>query len=105
MLLANATPQDVVVRKVLPLASYLGGAAQGSGVEITEYFQTDLTGEDCKGIDADEMRELLGEQRELGEAAHGEEALEDEGPLGMRGGRKVGPDGVDRFALCDGERI
>ena len=84
MLFADATPEDVVVCEALPSPTYLRSAAEGSSVEVAEDLETDFARENGKRVDADEMGELLREQGELGEAAHGEETLEDECAAGVR---------------------
>ena len=105
MLVADATPEDVVVCEALPSPTYLRSAAEGSSVKVAKDLQTDFARENGKRVDADEMGELLREQGELGEAAHCEEPVEYEGASGMGGGRKVGPDGAHGTSFFNGECI
>ena len=87
VLLADAPPENIVVREALPPPADLRGAAEGDGVEIAEDLEGDLARQGGEGVDADEEGELLGEEGELGEAAHGEDAAEDELAAGVgRGG-------------------
>ena len=89
VLLTYTLPDDVVVRQALPPLGDLRCPTQRGRIQVAEDLETDFSRKDGKGVDADEVGELLGQQGELGEAAHGEEALEDEGPAGMRRGREI----------------
>lgn len=51
------------------------------------------------------MGELVREKGELREAAHGEQALEDEGPSRMGGRGEIGPDSIDSFSFLYWECI
>jgi hypothetical protein len=51
------------------------------------------------------MGEEFGEEGELGEAAHCEEALEDEGTTGMGGGGEYLPNGIHLLALLERQGI
>ena len=105
VLLADAAPEDVIIGEALPQSADLGGAAEGGRVEIAENLKGDFVREDGEGVYPDQMRELLGEEGELGEAAHGEQAVEDEGPARVGRGREVGPDGADGDTVLDGEGV
>ncbi|KAI3485147.1 hypothetical protein L1887_51584 [Cichorium endivia] len=95
VLLAHVAPEQIVVGQLLPRAAHLCGAAEADGVEVTEHLERDLAREEREGVDADGQRELRGEKRELAEAAHGEDALQDESSAGVRRGREERPHRVD----------
>jgi arginine utilization protein RocB len=83
VLLTDASPEDVVVRKVLPTLRDLGSTAERSRIKVAENLETNFTGEDGKRVYANEVGELLSEKGKLGEATHGEETLENESTTGM----------------------
>ena len=85
MLLADPSPKDVVVGQAPPLAAHLSGPAERGRIEIAEDLERDFTRKDSERVDADQVSELLGEERQLGETAHGEEPMENEGAARMRG--------------------
>lgn len=105
MLLADPPPEDVVVGEAPPLAAHLSGAAQGGCIEIAKNLEQNLARKDGEWVDADEVGELFGQEGELGETAHSEEPMKNEGATGMGGRRKVGPDDRDGLALRERERI
>lgn len=78
MLLAYSFPKHIVIRKSLPLLRHLCRSTQGGSIEIAKDLQTDLPWQNIEWVDPDEVGELLGYQGELREAAHCEEALEDQ---------------------------
>jgi hypothetical protein len=84
VLLADATPENVVVCEGTPTTRDLGCSAKRSSIEVHEDLEGDFTGKDGKGVDTDEMCEQLGEQGKLGETAHGEEALQNKRAARMR---------------------
>lgn len=92
MLLADLAPEDIVVSKAAPVLGDLGSTTEGSSVEVGENLERDFAGKDNEGVYSYEVAELFCEERELGKAAHGEDALEDKLPPGVGGGGKVGPD-------------
>jgi hypothetical protein len=61
MLSAHTTPEKIIVREGFPLFGYLGGFAEGYGVEVAEDAEADFTGEEGEWIDADDLREGFGE--------------------------------------------
>ena len=83
-----------------PVSADLSSSAEGGGVKQGEVLEGYFAGKDDKGVYADEMAELFCEEGQLGEAAHGEDAAEDELPVGVRRG-EAGPDGADGFAFAD----
>ena len=105
MLLADLAPEDIVVGKAAPMFGDLGGTTEGYSVEVGKDLERDFAREDNERVDSDEVTELLCEKGELGEAAHGEQALEDELPSGVRGRGKVGPDRVDDLSFLFGKGI
>ena len=84
MLFADAAPENIIIRQTPPLPAHLSGAAQGCGVEIAEDFQRDLTGKHHEGVYPDDMGQLFGKERQLREAAHRQEALQNECAPRMR---------------------
>ena len=68
-------------------------------------LQANLARKDSKGIDTDHLVKLICQERELGEAAHGEETLEDECAAGVGRRREVGPYDRDGLALGDGKGV
>lgn len=68
------------------------GPTEGGCIEITEDLEQDFAGKDGEWVDPDQVGELFGKEGELGEAAHGEEPMEDERATGVWGRGKVGPD-------------
>jgi hypothetical protein len=89
VLFAYPAPEDVIVGEFSPLFADLGCATEGGCVEAAEDLEGDFTREYGKGIDANEMRELFGEERELREAAHGEDALKNQRTAWMRRRREI----------------
>ena len=105
MLFAYPAPEDVVVGEGAPASADLGSSAERGGVEQGEDLEGYFAGKDDKGVYADEMAELFCEEGQLGEAAHGEDAAEDELPVGVGRGGEAGPDGADGFAFADWEGV
>lgn len=99
MLFAYSPPENVIVCETTPTSAHLCSSAEGSRVEICENLERYLAGQDGKGIDADELAELFGEEGELREAAHCKDAPEDKLSPGVWRGGKAGPDRIDRFAF------
>lgn len=105
MLLADFTPEDIVVSKAVPMVRDLGSTAKRCGVEVGKNLKRDFSWEDGEGVYSYKVAEFLCEKGELGEATHCEYALEDEFPPGVRGRGKVGPDGIDDLSLLLGEGV
>ena len=101
MLLADPPPEDVVVGEGLPSLADLRGTAERCRIEIAEDLQRYLAWEHGEGIDADEMGELLAEERELGEAAHREKAVKNQSAARVWGRREVGPYCADSTSFFD----
>lgn len=78
MLFADSPPQDIVVRKTLPLLADLSSAAERGSVEAGENSEGHFMGKNGKGIDSDNVGELVDEEGKLREAAHGQETLENQ---------------------------
>jgi hypothetical protein len=84
MLLADPPPQYIVVCEASPLFTDLRGSTEGSGVEISEDSERDFMRKDGEGVDTNDVGELVGEERKLGEAAHGQQTLEYQSTARMR---------------------
>jgi hypothetical protein len=80
MLFAYSSPENIVICQSFPLLAHLSGAAQGSGIQVSQNLQGDFPGQDGEWIDTNEVCELLGKQGKLRKATHGEDALKDECP-------------------------
>jgi hypothetical protein len=127
---AHASPKDVVVGELSPVARDLDGLAKAEWVEEREHLERDLPREECERVEPDELVRLGREHRELTrkgraarssatetywgktatwtdlrKAAHGEKALEDDLAPRMARGREGRPDAVDRLPVCQGEGI
>ena len=76
MLFADPPPQYIVIRETPPLLADLSGPTEGSGIEVGEDPEGNFVGKEGEGIDPNDVGELVGEERELGETAHGQETLE-----------------------------
>ena len=87
VLLADVSPKYVVVGQAFPLSVDLRRAAKRGGVKVAEDLETHFARKNSERVYTDEGAELFREERELGEAAHGQEAAKDEGATGMWGGR------------------
>lgn len=105
VLFTDASPENVVVGKCPPASGDLGSPAKRRGIEVEEDLETEFMRKDRKGVYSDEISELLCEEGELGEAAHGEKALENKGTAGVRGGGEGRPYGVDLLSFVEGESV
>ena len=83
MLLTDPPPQDIIIRKTFPLLVDLGSPAERGGVEVGEDPERHFVREDGEGVDADDVGELVNEERELREAAHCQQSLENQGTPGV----------------------
>jgi hypothetical protein len=72
---------------------------------MQEDLETEFVRKDCKGVYSDEISELLSEEGELGEAAHGEQALENKGTAGVGGGGEGRPYGIDLLSFFEWEGV
>ena len=79
MLLADFPPKDIIICKAFPFLAYLSSPAERSGVEVGEDPEGDFVGENREGVYSNDIGELVDEQRELRETAHGQQTLEDQG--------------------------
>jgi hypothetical protein len=105
VLFTDASPENVVVGECSPALGDLCSPAERCGIQMLKDLETEFVRKDNEGVYANEMSELLCEQGELGEAAHGQEALENETPAGMRGGGKGRPNGVDLLSFFKREGV
>jgi hypothetical protein len=103
MLLAHPVPHDVVVGHLSPPPTNFGGCAQRRGVEKTKDLEAQLVGQGGNKVDLDEIADVGRDERELWEAACGENALEHEIALAGGCGGEDGPDVGD--ALLVGLRL
>jgi len=62
-------------------------------------------GENGEGVDPNNVGELVDEERELREAAHRQQTLENQGSPGMGRGGEVCPDGIDGLPFLKRESI
>lgn len=94
MLFTDVSPEDVIVCEGTPVLRYLSCTAQGDGIKVSEDLEGDFAGEDGEWVNADKVCKLVGDEGELGETAHGKQALKNKGTSWMRGGAEGGPDGA-----------
>jgi len=62
---AHASPEDVVVGELSPVARDLDGLAKAEWVEEREHLERDLPREECERVEPDELVRLGREHREL----------------------------------------
>jgi hypothetical protein len=105
VLLADASPEDIVVGQAAPSLGYLSSTAKGGGVQVLEYLERNFLRENDEGVDANQVGQLLCQKRQLRETAHGQQAMEDEGPSAVRRRREIGPYAVDRLPLLNWKRV
>ncbi len=91
MLLAHADPDGVVVGQQAPCLADLGGLGETDGVEIAEDLLRDLDGQGGDEVDFEGLRDFAGDERELGEAELGEDALQHQLAVTSRGGGEQRP--------------
>lgn len=67
MLSAHPPPEKVVVGETLPVPRDLNGTTEREGVKVGEDLERDLAREERERVEADEVMDLSGEERELWE--------------------------------------
>jgi hypothetical protein len=72
VLLTDASPEDIVIGQAAPPLGHLGSAAEGGSIQVLEYLERNFLWQDDKGVNANQMGQLLCEKRQLRETAHGE---------------------------------
>ena len=105
MLLADSAPKNIIVCELTPGPTDLSGATERDGVEIAKDFECHLAREDGERVEADEQVQLFGKRRELGEAAHREDAFEDDFAPWMRRRAEGRPDQIDGFTVLKREGV
>ena len=63
VLLADPSPQNIVVCQGLPSPADLSGATERLSIEVSEDLECRFGGEDCERVDADELLQLLAKER------------------------------------------
>lgn len=88
-----------------PLLADLSGPTEGSGVEVGKDSEGNFVGKNREGVNPNDVGELVGEERQLRETAHGQQTLEDQGTPGMGRSGEICPDGVYSLSLLQRESI